>query len=69
MKKFLLISVLALPGVLFSCKKKTQCVVCNGELIGCENSYDPSQWQGVSWQAWKATKLMNPDCQETEKKE
>lgn len=69
MKKIFLVCILAgLPVVLFSCKKKTECIECNGELVGCENSYNPAQWQNVTWDAWKATQLINPDCRETEKK-
>jgi len=69
MKKYSILYTAVLCIILFSCGKKTQCIQCNGELIGCENSYNPAEWQGVSWQAWKATRLVNPDCQETTKKE
>lgn len=62
--RFLILGLVLLGN--FSCKKKDRCVVCNGEKIGCEGTYNPAEWEFVSWEAWKATKLINPDCQEEE---
>lgn len=58
------ILVIAAALCLFSCKKKENCVVCNGEKIGCKGTYNPAEWEFVTWEAWKAAQLINPDCQE-----
>lgn len=51
----------------FSSCKKENCVVCNGEEIGCEGTYNPADWEFVSWEAWKAVQLINSDCAEVNK--